>query len=104
VSRKEIALPENALLVVGWDPPLATFYAQAFEAGTTSACTDADCFIEEPHIRRECQDDLITVWVGTSFGELPTVEDLQRALGDIALALTEDTKAELRQAKAHNEA
>jgi hypothetical protein len=25
MSRKEIGLPDGALLVVGWDPPLATF-------------------------------------------------------------------------------
>jgi hypothetical protein len=100
VSRTEIALPNNALLVVGWDRPLATFYGQAFKPGTTSNCQDDGCFIREPHVRRECQDGLITIWVGTSFGELPNVEDLERELGGIAASLTEDTKAELRQAKA----
>jgi hypothetical protein len=64
VSRTEIALSEGALLVVGWDPPLATFFAQLFEHGTTAPCRDDDCFIDEPHIRRDCQDDLIRLWVG----------------------------------------
>ena len=103
MSRKEIDLPQDALMVVGWDRPLQSFYAQVFAPGTRSVCTDESCWETEQHIRRECQDDLIEPWVGCLPGELPTLEDLERALGEHASALDDSTKAELRQAKERNE-
>lgn len=100
MSRKEIALPQGGLLVVGWDRPLATFYAQVFKPGTTDICRDDMCFTQE-HTRRDCQDDvdLIDPWFGCEYAELPTLEDLERALGDLAGCLEEATKAELLEAQ-----
>jgi hypothetical protein len=103
MSRMEIGLPEGALLVVGWDPPLATFYAQVFERGTTHTCDVTGCFIEEQHVRRACHDELIELWVGMSHAELPTLEDLERALDANASSLSEAAKAELRKAQQLNE-
>jgi hypothetical protein len=103
MSRKEIGLSDGALLVVGWDPPLATFYAQVFKPGTTHVCTDSRCSVKEHHIRRDCQDELIELWLGMDYGELTTLEALVRVLGDAAASLSEATKAELRTAKQLNE-
>jgi len=98
MSRTEIALPQDALMVVGWDRPLATFFAQVFKAGTTSECRDDLCYIQQ-HTHRDCRDDLIDVWVGCDPRELPTLSDLERALGKHFEAISPELKAELEQAR-----
>jgi hypothetical protein len=87
----------------GLGPAAGDVLRPGLQAGTTHTCDDKGCFIEEQHIRRECQDELIELWPGTSHAELPTLEDLERALGEHASSLSEDTKSELRQAQQLNE-
>jgi hypothetical protein len=79
--------PEGRETTVGWDPPLATFFAMAMDPPTSS---DPD-------------DDPIEVfWHGCTPYELPTIGDLARALArhgvelpvGIARQLAEDHAAE----------
>lgn len=57
MSRREVPLKEDAApivrVIVGWDRPLETFFAQAFAKG-------------------EDDEDITIVWQGSYPGELPT--------------------------------
>jgi hypothetical protein len=65
MSRYEIPLTQEGLTcVVGWDPPLGTFFAQVY--------------------RDVGHDRHWQLWVGTEMEELPTVEDLSMAIGGTA--------------------
>lgn len=101
MSRFEVAFPEDGLLVVGWDPPLQSFYGQVFPAGALASCRDSDCWNEEPHVRRDCNDDWPEPWVGCLHGELPTVERLVEALGEYGRHVASVT-ADLKAAQARN--
>lgn len=64
MSRRPIDTPDDAAwdIVVGWDPPLQTYYGQVMPLGDIS-------------------DDDLLLWVGRSPGELLTVPALDAALG-----------------------
>ena len=63
MSRYHIPAQDPALtVIVGWDNPLVTFFAQAFNAA----------------IEDETEADLL--WIGTALQELPTVAALQAQL------------------------
>jgi hypothetical protein len=63
MSRYRITAQNPALtVIVGWDNPLQTFFAQAFE----------------PSVEDEAEADLL--WIGTAFQEIPTVAALQAQL------------------------
>jgi hypothetical protein len=101
MSSKEITLPNGAPLVVGWNPQLATFFAQVFKAWTNEECRDELCYIT-PHTHRDCRGDLIEVQVGLTLEELLTLDDLERALDQNAGALTPDIRTWLEQARQAN--
>ena len=64
------ALDPKLLVAVGWEPVLGSFVARV-EGVPTGAQLDPD----RPTV----------VWFGSRSGELPTVQDLQDAIGDYAL-------------------
>jgi len=67
MSRYRIPAQDPALtVIVGWDNPLVTFFAQAFD----------------PSIEDEAEADLL--WIGTTLREIPTVAALQAQLADWA--------------------
>jgi hypothetical protein len=83
MSRYRIPAQDPALtVIVGWDNPLVTFFAQAFD----------------PSIEDEAEADLL--WIGTALREIPTVAALQDQLNgwatippDIVDRLTRDQQA-----------
>lgn len=91
MSRYEIPARDRSLsVVVGWDNPLQTFFAQV--AQPAPADDDGD-------------DDPILLWIGTDSREVITVEDLARHLApfadlpaDVAERLCVDRAAKLDQA------
>ena len=63
MSRYRIPAQNPALtVIVGWDNPLVTFFAQVFD----------------PSIEEDAEADLL--WIGTALQELPTVAALQAQL------------------------
>jgi len=90
MSRHEIPARDQSLsVVVGWDNPLQTFFAQV--ARTERGDTD--------------NDDHMLLWIGTDPREVVTVDDLARHLApfadlpaDVAERLREDRVAKLGQA------
>ena len=63
MSRYRIPAQDPALtVIVGWDNPLVTFFAQVFD----------------PSIEEDAEADLL--WIGTALQELPTVAALQAQL------------------------
>lgn len=62
-SRYEVHLEDGSWWEVGWDPPLATFYAQHW--GDPAAAEDQE----------------VTDWLGTCPEEYPSVDSLDAALG-----------------------
>ena len=83
MSRYRLPAQNPALtVVVGWDNPLQTFFAQAFD----------------PSVEDEAEADLL--WIGTAFQEISTVAALQAQLTGwaiippaIADCLTRDQQA-----------
>ena len=83
MSRYSVPAQDPVLtVIVGWDNPLATFFAQAFN----------------PAIEDEAEADLL--WIGTAFQEIPTVAALQAQLTgwatippDVVDRLTRDQQA-----------
>lgn len=75
ISRHEIPARDPTLcVVVGWDNPLQTFFAQV-------ARPERD--------DEEDEDDPVLLWVGTQPREVITVEDLARHLAPFAELTTE---------------
>jgi hypothetical protein len=63
MSRYNIPSQNPALtIIIGWDNPLQTFFAQAFD----------------PSVEDEAEVDLL--WIGTTAQEIPTVAALQTQL------------------------
>jgi hypothetical protein len=63
MSRYRITAQNPALtVIVGWDNPLQTFFAQAFD----------------PSVEDEAEADLL--WIGTALQDIPTVATLQAQL------------------------
>ena len=83
MSRYSVPAQDPVLtVIVGWDNPLATFFAQAFN----------------PAIEDEAEADLL--WIGTAFQEISTVAALQAQLTgwasippDVVERLTRDQQA-----------
>jgi len=69
-------------LVVGWDRPLGSFFAQVEDL----ELTDKD-------------DDRVLVWVGASYAEIPTPEALQPHIAQYAI-ISDDMLATLRADRA----
>ncbi len=67
MSRSRIPAQDPRLtVIVGWDNPLVTFFAQVFN----------------PSIEDDAEADLL--WIGTALWEIPTVAALQAQLADWA--------------------
>lgn len=64
--------PSGRLTTVGWDPPLTTFFGMAFDPPASGDLDD---------------DEIEVFWVGAMPNELPTVEDLARALAEHGVTL-----------------
>ena len=85
MSRHEIPARDRSLsIVVGWDNPLQTFFAQV--AQPKAPDDDED-------------DDPMLLWVGTEPREVVTVEDLARHLAPFA-DLSDETASQLRADRA----
>ncbi|MFE3452436.1 hypothetical protein ACFXJ8_26280 [Nonomuraea sp. NPDC059194] len=67
--------PSNRVTTVGWDAPLTTFFAMAFDR-TPDPIDD------------EYEDEIEVFWIGAMPGELPTVEALEAALKVHGVELT----------------
>jgi hypothetical protein len=84
MSRRTIPAPAPGLtVVVGWDNPLGTFFAQVARA----LQSDDD------------ESDPIVFWTGGEFGEVPHAEDLVNALAPYA-TLTPEMVAQSRTDRA----
>jgi hypothetical protein len=84
MSRRTIPAHAPGLtILVGWDNPLGTFFAQV----TRTFESDDD------------ESDPIVFWIGTEFGEVPHAQDLVGALAPYA-ALTPEVVAQLRTDRA----
>ena len=71
-------------VVIGWDNPLTSFFAQVFDL--TADDDENDC----------------VYWIGADYNALPTVEALQATLGNIATipeALCDALRADQRNAE-----
>ena len=77
MSRHVIEDTGRREVVVGWDPPLGTFYAQIFGSQLP-----------------EDEDDCIW-WVGDGRHAVPALQDLEEALDEQGIKLTEDERAKL---------
>ena len=79
MSRITLALPPPYVsCVVGYDPPLGTFFAQVYQ-------------------RRGARGRIALVrWIGTDFHALPTIEALVTALADV-VTLPADVQRQLVQ-------
>lgn len=87
MSRRH-ALPHapGVEVVVGWDPPLATFFAQVIRQGPAAAADDEE-------------DDDVLLWVGTAPGDIAEPEGLRGPLAPWA-ELDDATVAALRADRA----
>ncbi|MFD8529456.1 hypothetical protein ACFV0L_18750 [Streptosporangium canum] len=65
--------PDNRVITVGWDRPLATFFAMSFN----------------PHASG---DDVESFWIGATPCEIPTVEVLAQSLVEYEVELPPDIK------------
>lgn len=81
MSRHTIELGRGRRLVVGWDPPLQTFYAQEHDGP---------------------EDGAPTMWIGTDLHALYDLGDLERALGARASALTPELAVALERDREEN--
>jgi hypothetical protein len=62
-------------VVVGWDPPLRTFFAQVFDREATAEALKAD----------KDADEVMVVWTGVAPHEISNFPDLQRAVQEYAV-------------------
>jgi len=77
MSRYVIEDTEQREVVVGWDPPLGTFFAQIFAAQLP-------------------EDEEELIWaIGDGRHEVPALQDLEEALDEQGIKLTEDERAQL---------
>lgn len=83
--------PDRFECIVGYDPPLDTFFGQVIDreilarlvqAQEERKRTDAEATSEvvEPDFGESEDEDYFVLWVGTTVGEVPTVEALTAAL------------------------
>ena len=62
MSRHDlISFSKRFDIIVGWDPPMRTYFAQ----------------VEDLELARRGEDDTVVVWVGSSYSEILRPEDLR---------------------------
>lgn len=76
--------PAGRETTVGWDAPLATFFAMAFDPPASGDLDD---------------DEIQVFWHGLDAGEIPTVEELARVLAGHGVQLPPEKAAILRRDK-----
>jgi hypothetical protein len=77
MSRYPIsAIDPKHYVVVGWDSPMASFFAEVIDQTLEAA-------IDRGEISEDDADPLI-LWIGATLGEIPTLEQLQRAIASFA--------------------
>ena len=111
MSRHTIEAGEPAAfeIVVGYDPPLDTFFGQVIDREVRArieharekrerACRDALAGGIEPETGGDAAEDqdYFTLWVGTTVGEVTTVEALTEALAPYATLTPEMQETLLR--------
>jgi hypothetical protein len=101
VSRNEVPLPRDGLLVVGWDPERQTFYGQAY-LGAMAQCEDPAHQRWGPHVLHDCRADAPAVVVGAESQQLSTVSDLAEALGHHGVGLLPAVRSVLQRDKDRN--
>jgi hypothetical protein len=75
MSRHDlIAFSKQYDVIVGWDPPMETFFAQ----------------VEDLILARRDDDNALVVWVGTSYREIIRPEDLAVHVARYAILTDED--------------
>ncbi|MEO3856119.1 hypothetical protein [Acrocarpospora sp. B8E8] len=72
--------PDGRVTTVGWDAPLSTFFAMAFDP---------------PASGEEFDDEIEVFWVGGMPGEIPAVVALESALSVHGVTLPADVRAAL---------
>jgi hypothetical protein len=81
------AIHSEHRIVVGWDSPLASFFAEVIDQNLEAAIAQGECSEEEV--------DPTLLWVGAIPGEIPTLEQLQAAIAPFAV-LSNDTIEQLQ--------
>lgn len=77
MSRYSIpAIHSEHQIVVGWDSPLASFFAEVIDQSLEAAIERGEC--------SEDDVDPMLLWVGAIPGEIPTLEQLQSAIASFA--------------------
>jgi hypothetical protein len=71
------AIQSEHRVVVGWDSPLASFFAEVTDLSLEAA-------IERGEYSEEEVDPML-LWVGAILGEIPTLEQLQDAVAPFAI-------------------
>jgi hypothetical protein len=88
MSRYSIpALHSEHQIVVGWDSPLASFFAEVIDQNLEAAIARGECSEEEV--------EPMLLWVGAIPGEIPTLEQLQAVIAPFAV-IPNDTIAQLQ--------
>lgn len=101
--------PGRYEIVVGYDPPLDSFFGQVIDREVHARLERAQEEREQSYseaaargVKPEtvedetAEEDYFTLWVGTTVGEVPTVEALAEALSRYA-ALTPEMRETLRR-------
>jgi len=77
MSRYSIpAIHPEHRAVVGWDSPLASFFAEIIDQRIEIA-------IEHGELSEDDADPML-LWIGATLGEIHTLEELQRAIASFA--------------------
>lgn len=79
--------PERFEIIVGYDAPLQTFFAQVIDLDMLARAENDESSVDE---------DYFALWVGTSHNEILTVEALANALAPYAY-LTDEARETLRR-------
>jgi hypothetical protein len=88
MSRHEQKTEDGWTIVVGWDPPLETYFGQVIAPEPEGPCLDPACEVREhlgEHDLSDCQDNDPKVWVGygaAAKDEISTVDQLAERLGE----------------------
>jgi hypothetical protein len=75
------AIQAEHRIAVGWDSPMASFFAEVTDLNVEAAIERGEYSEEEV--------DATILWVGTTLGELPTLEHLQAAIAPFAILSTD---------------
>jgi hypothetical protein len=71
------AIQAKHRIVVGWDSPLASFFAEVTDLTIEAAIERGECSEEDI--------DSTILWVGTMLGEIPILEQLQDTIAPFAI-------------------